>query len=178
MNLSQFPQLGRPVAYYPSLANKIGAKAAILACQFCYWRGKETNDQLWIWKTRAQLTDETGLTRHEQDSARRTLKRLRIVEEKRDYLRHTIGFRVRVGALLALFGPASTQDQYKEYLKSDHWKSLRAEKLLLNPACQICGTKTSPHVHHVIYRNPWTDCTASDLMTLCKPHHKEVHGIE
>ena len=76
--------IGRPVAYYPSMAHALGnVKAALLACQFLYWEGKQEDPDGWIYKTQADIQRETGLTRTEQENARRTLRKAGILEEKR-----------------------------------------------------------------------------------------------
>ncbi|MBW2650939.1 MAG: hypothetical protein JRC66_08050, partial [Deltaproteobacteria bacterium] len=69
-------QLGRPVAYYPQIAHFLGdVKTAIFFCQFAYWTGKEKDEDVGIYKTRESLYQETGLSRLEQETARRNLKR-------------------------------------------------------------------------------------------------------
>ena len=68
------------------------------------------------------------------------------------------------------------RDYYRNiYLKSDHWKSLRARKLKHNSACEDCGTnKKRLDVHHVDYKNLY-DVTLKDLRTLCRKCHKKLH---
>lgn len=74
--------IGRPLAYYPKLAKLLGgAKIAIFLCQFMYWEGKQEDDG-WIFKTGESLEEETGLSREEQQTARKKLKSLSILEEK------------------------------------------------------------------------------------------------
>ena len=52
--------LGRPVAYYPSLARCLGSiQAAIFLCQLLYWEDKKQN--AYIYKTSEELEEETGL---------------------------------------------------------------------------------------------------------------------
>jgi len=67
-------QLGRPVAYYPKLAEFLGSvTAAIFLCQFAYWSGKEKNKGE-IFKTAEEIKKETGLTIKQQKTARKILK--------------------------------------------------------------------------------------------------------
>lgn len=74
--------VGHPVAYYPRIALAIGSvKASIFICQLLYWQGKGKKGE-WIYKSRKEMTEETGLSREEQDGARRLLKKLNILEEK------------------------------------------------------------------------------------------------
>ena len=75
-------QIGRPVAYYPSLACVVGgATHAIFLCQLIYWLGKEADPEGWIFKTAGEMEAETGLSRRERDSARRHLRNIGVLEE-------------------------------------------------------------------------------------------------
>jgi len=84
MKLTDFLEdIGRPVAYYPSLVKVAGSVgAAILLCQLIYWRGREADPDGWIYKTQAEISEETGLTRFEQEGARKLLKEKGILREK------------------------------------------------------------------------------------------------
>jgi len=84
MKLTDFLEdIGRPVAYYPSLVKVTGSVgAAILLCQLIYWRGREADPEGWIYKTQAEISEETGLTRFEQEGARKLLKEKGILREK------------------------------------------------------------------------------------------------
>ena len=64
---------------------------------------------------------------------------------------------------------------YREvYLKSDHWKLLREEKLVRNPVCQKCRSTSNLNVHHKKYRELF-DVKLSDLKTLCGRCHDKEH---
>lgn len=74
------------------------------------------------------------------------------------------------------------QIAYKAYLSSDHWKSLRAARVLKDGnRCQRCGRRKNLHVHHTNYHNElpypqgWYACTVRDVVTLCKNCHKAEH---
>ncbi|HLM58691.1 MAG TPA: hypothetical protein VK422_21485 [Pyrinomonadaceae bacterium] len=85
MRLSDFlDDVGRPVAYYPSLALCLGSvNATILLCQLFYWEGKQ-DDQVegWIYKTQKEICEETGLSRRESDTARKVLRDKSIITDK------------------------------------------------------------------------------------------------
>lgn len=61
------------------------------------------------------------------------------------------------------------------YLKSDHWKFLREEKLRISPCCEKCGTSLSLDVHHKEYRGLY-DVKIKDLQTLCRMCHDKTHA--
>lgn len=64
---------------------------------------------------------------------------------------------------------------YREnYLKSDHWKFLREEKLRLNAQCEKCGSLRLLDVHHKDYKGLY-DVKISDLQTLCRKCHDKEH---
>lgn len=68
------------------------------------------------------------------------------------------------------------REDYKEYLKSDHWKSLRSKAFgewgnncMFNP-----NHKGEIEMHHIEYRE-WYNCTVDDLVPLCQSCHEKVH---
>jgi hypothetical protein len=74
----------RPIAYHPILAKVCGSvTAALFLSQIAYWSDKGHSSDGWIWKTREEMTDETGLSRREQESARRILSDLKILQQAR-----------------------------------------------------------------------------------------------
>jgi 5-methylcytosine-specific restriction endonuclease McrA len=63
----------------------------------------------------------------------------------------------------------------EEYLKSDHWKQLRIEKLKQqNYQCEKCGEQRYLDVHHEAYHSLY-NVRLDDLQVLCRKCHKEVH---
>ena len=75
--------IGRPVTYYPTIAQCLeDVKTAIFICNFIYWEGKQDDEDGWIYKRRVDITRETGLSRHEQDTARKRLRSLKLMEEQ------------------------------------------------------------------------------------------------
>ena len=101
MKLSEFiSDVGRPIAYYPKLARIIGGvKSTVFLCQLFYWRGKGSDPEGWIYKTRDEWEDETGLSHEEQNGARRKLKALKLLEEKHDRLHHRLYYRIAADIL-------------------------------------------------------------------------------
>lgn len=84
MKLTEFLEnIGRPVAYYPSLVKLTGSVSAVIfLCQLLYWKGRQADPDGWIFKTQAEITEETGLTRYEQETARKILKEKGLLIEK------------------------------------------------------------------------------------------------
>ena len=72
--------------------------------QLVYWtrRGRDVvARQGWIYKTREQWFEETGLSREEQENARRRLRRLNLAQEWRGGRPARLYFRIHTGTLSA-----------------------------------------------------------------------------
>ena len=65
---------------------------------------------------------------------------------------------------------------HSEYLKSEHWRKLRNEKLKLDASCENCGRINNLDVHHINYKNLY-DVTIFDLKTLCRTCHHRIHAV-
>ena len=75
--------LKRPIAYQPIIAKAFkSVKLGIFWSQFYYWHDKGDDPDGWIYKTQSEIYDETGLSRKEQETARKKGKELGVLEEK------------------------------------------------------------------------------------------------
>jgi hypothetical protein len=83
--------LGRPIAYQRIFAHLTGDPgSAVWLSQALYWSGRATHthptlraEDGWFYKTQAECWEETGLTRFNQEAARRKLRTLGILIEQR-----------------------------------------------------------------------------------------------
>ena len=92
-----------PVAYYRAFAAVGGGvTAGVFLSQLFYWHGKGRDPDGWIYKTQAAWEDETGLSRREQETARRNLRQRGIIEEKLAGIPATLHYRINVDRLAAL----------------------------------------------------------------------------
>lgn len=99
MRLSDFlMDVGRPVAYYPSLARILGIKETIFLCQLVYWHDKSQREG-WVYKTADEWEIETGLSYREQKRARDRLKDLHLLEEREERLAHKMFYRAHLDRL-------------------------------------------------------------------------------
>lgn len=96
MRISEFlMDIGRPVAFYPKLVDITGSVTSTLfLCQMLYWVGKQRDHDGWIFKTQAEIREETGLTRREQEGARKKLKDLGFLEEKYAQIPKVLHYRI------------------------------------------------------------------------------------
>lgn len=93
---------GRPIAYYPQLAKPLGGvNAVILFSHFLYWN-ERSDCALGVYKSAAEIEDETGLSVQEQRTARKRLRDLGILIETEKRIEHRIYFRLNEAAFDAL----------------------------------------------------------------------------
>lgn len=88
--------LGRPVTFYPSIAHAFGGNVngALFLSNFWYWEGKQQDQKEgWIFKSQREIQLETGLSRYQQESARKTLIEYGIMEETRKGMPAKMHFR-------------------------------------------------------------------------------------
>jgi len=67
------------------------------------------------------------------------------------------------------------KNEYKEYLKSKHWKNKRKEFYKTTEAkCSWCGETKNLNLHHLTYDNIGNE-KLEDLICLCASCHKKLH---
>lgn len=69
------------------------------------------------------------------------------------------------------------QEEYAEYLKSDHWKHVaQAVKARAGNRCQICNSPKQLTAHHRSYEHKGREMDhLEDLVCLCWPCHSLFH---
>ncbi|EGT0451665.1 hypothetical protein [Serratia marcescens] len=92
--------LDRPIAFQPSFVGLgAGVTGAVLLSQLVYWPNRMDG---WFYKTQAELTTETVLSRYEQEGARKKLVTAGVLEEDRRGVPAKLYFRVNKNRLEAL----------------------------------------------------------------------------
>lgn len=75
--------LDRPIAFNPAFKKITGSTvAALMLSQAWYWSKRTSDEDGWFYKVQAEWEEETGLTRTEQETARRILEERGIMEER------------------------------------------------------------------------------------------------
>lgn len=96
----------RTIGFHPSFARVAGgATAGLFLSQAWFWSttpGVMEKMDGWFYKTMAEWTEETNLSRREQESARRKLRTLGVLEEKQDFKDRKLWFKINVDKLLDL----------------------------------------------------------------------------
>lgn len=111
--------LDRPIAFQRAFVGLGGVTGALMLSQLVYWTGKERSGDGWIFKTQAELEEETGLTRAEQETARRRLVKIGVLKEKLEGLPARLHFKIVVDTLwIKLGGGESAGTQQSSLLES------------------------------------------------------------
>lgn len=108
--------LRRPVAYHRVFAEITGkVSAGLMLSQAWYWTPRTDNEDGWFYKTRAEWTDETGMTRTEQETARKRLVTLGLMDEALKGMPGKMHFRVNTERLVSLLAENLPTGRRKTY---------------------------------------------------------------
>jgi hypothetical protein len=85
----------RPIAFHRCLAELCdSALSGLFLSQLCYWSSNSETTDGWFYKTRDDWRNETGMSRSEQETARKALRNLGILKEKRQGLPRRLWFKI------------------------------------------------------------------------------------
>lgn len=71
------------VSFHPALARVTGSiNSALFLQQILYWMPRTDDEDAWVYKTQKELEEETALSRAEQETARKKLRDMGLLEEK------------------------------------------------------------------------------------------------
>lgn len=112
--------LDRPIAYHRIFVTLTGSvTAAVLLSQAVYWSRRTGENNGWWWKTAADWTEETGLTRREQETARAILRELQFWQEEKRGIPARLWFFLDVPALERALERALRETSMAESAKLD-----------------------------------------------------------
>lgn len=95
--------LDRPIAFhrvFAAIANSVNA--GVMLSQAVYWSHRTKDPDGWFYKSQEEWFEETFLSRREQETARKKLIAIGVLEEKRSGLPARLFFRVKKEALEAI----------------------------------------------------------------------------
>jgi len=99
----------RPIAYHRSFVDfGAGVTGAVLLSQLWYWTSRTKDPDGWIYKTQVEWQEETGLSRHEQDTARKHLREVGVIEEKLASVPARLYYRINVKKICEVLGIVQT----------------------------------------------------------------------
>ena len=97
--------LDRPIAYHRILAEVAGSVGGgVFLSQALYWSKRTTLPDGWFYKTAEQWWEETYLTRREQETIRKRLVALKVLEEQKRGVPAKLHFRLNVNVLDGILG--------------------------------------------------------------------------
>src|SRR5262249_351774 len=108
------------VAYQRALARAVGSHSAgLLLSQLWYWSERLPAERDgWFWKTQDEIEEETVMTRWEQETARRKLRELGLLEEAKRGVPAKLWFRInRTAVVRLLHDKAASQDVEKPHAR-------------------------------------------------------------
>lgn len=98
MNLSEL--MDRPIAFQRSFVSLgVGITGALMLSQAVYWSNRTEDSEGWFYKTMEEWEAETGMTRSEQEKARKSLGALGVWEEQRKGVPARMFYRVKLPVL-------------------------------------------------------------------------------
>jgi hypothetical protein len=93
---------------------KVGPAAGIFMRQLLYWTGRQHDPEGWIYKTRSEMEQETGLSRKQQEKARKILCKYGVLKERKRGVPCRLWYWVDLEALLRFMETSrSTMNQWK-----------------------------------------------------------------
>ena len=103
--------LGSPIAYYSLLARILGGvEESLFVSHFFSWYDKGHNPEEWLYRTQDEILEETGLTRRNQETARKQLREVGVLEEKRAGIPARLTYRLNLDTLATLVNKSITPD--------------------------------------------------------------------
>lgn len=97
------PLLNRPIAFHRCFVTLTGSvTAALMLSQALYWQRRTQHAGGWWFKIRDEWTSETGMSRREQETARRRLRQLGLLHEELRGIPAQLWYRVDEARLLEL----------------------------------------------------------------------------
>ena len=116
MNLQTL--LDRPIAFQRAFVTLgAGITGALMLSQSVYWSSRCDDVDGWFYKTMSEWEDETGLTRSEQEGARRKLVKIGVLEEMKKGVPCRLYYRVNMEALAANLGAENPKTSTRETRK-------------------------------------------------------------
>lgn len=127
--------LDRPIAFHRAFVGiGGGVTGALMLSQAIYWSRRTADDDGWFFKSQIEWTEETGLTRFQQETARRALTLAGVLVEERRGVPARLFYRVDFDALERALDGGSSHTSLRESDNPDCGK----------PAIRSVGFPQSP----------------------------------
>jgi hypothetical protein len=157
----------RVVAYSPDLARSVGgATTGLFLSQLLFLSDKGANPEGWVYKSEAEMGKETGLTKREQQTARRKLLALGVITIIRGGFRNTYHFKVIWEKLYqVIVGVQRPQNVPSEKIQSaQNAVSQKAQNVSTDP----------PQWQQNVPKEQWQNVAAADTYRDNNTENKEI----
>lgn len=95
--------LDRPIAFQRAFVRLgAGITGALMLSQAIYWSRRTDDSEGWFYKSQSEWEEETGLTRYEQEGARKALCKIGVLEESRSGVPARLYYRINPRKLRAI----------------------------------------------------------------------------
>ncbi|MDD1016883.1 phage replication protein [Pseudomonas rubra] len=140
--------LDRPIAFQRAFVTiGVGITGALMLSQAIYWSNRTENAEGWFYKTMEEWEAETGMTRSEQESARKKLIKVGALEEMKKGVPCRLFYRVNINAihanLSADFPQTSLQDSRKQGRKKVASKAAEIPQAITETTAEITPETTA-----------------------------------
>ena len=132
--------LDRPIAYHRPFAAISGSICGgVFLSQAFYWSQRTSDPDGWFWKTQEQWFNETFMSRYEQETARKKLIAIGVLEQKRQGLPAKLFYRIDRKAL-----EIKMQNYADKYVEIPHTGVMDSSRQVSGkPADNLCTENTS-----------------------------------
>jgi hypothetical protein len=184
----------RVIAFRSALAHLGGgALAGLLLSQFWYYSNLPTSQARdgWFYMTMSEIEAETGMTRTEQETARRRLRTLGLLEEDKRGIPPTLHFRLDAARMWMLLSEYSARQTAPESgsengsARNTHARcSTKTRRSILQTyqgCCYVCGvpeweTGAALHMHRVVKGRTGGRYETDNIIPVCGACHIRVEG--
>ncbi len=128
--MSEFEELcERSIAFKRSFVRITGSiKAGLLLSQLAYWHGKSHRNLNRFYHSMEEIEEETGLSRKEQDSARKTLRDKKFLFENYERFPHRMWFQLNVPVIKEALIAARDERAREIKARNDRLKATEMEE--------------------------------------------------
>ena len=132
--------LDRPIAYHRPFAAISGSICGgVFLSQAFYWSQRTSDPDGWFWKTQEQWFNETFMSRYEQETARKKLIAIGVLEQKRQGLPAKLFYRIDREAL-----EIKMQNYADKYVEIPHTGVMDSSRQVSGkPSDNLCTENTS-----------------------------------
>ncbi len=117
--------LDSPIAFHRPLVRVTGSvTAALFLSQLMYWSPRGKDPAGWIYKRVEERTEETGLSRDEQQTVRKRLVQLGVLEEQRRGIPYRLYYRLNLQQLADLLAAPAIRRERRQLVDRNpvgHW---------------------------------------------------------